>query len=258
MKNESQSPKDERRSLNDSTAHQSPYTTRAQENFRNGGWKRLLGAVAVALCALAAFIIFGPREEDIKKRFEYYGVRDEMLIMNEISIDDGQDRLAQMPKSLRIPPPPAKLEIEEDKPDPKGTEVMPEVRDADPNRVDVNTKNPRPDSEVSENYQVEMALPMQSNPDYFAIHTPLPTYPLQATELERRTPIIVVKVGLFVNPEGLVTEAMILASNGSKAYEAAALAAVREWKFGWRVPPGAGRWMQFPFNFKSPYFTPGH
>ncbi len=256
MKNRDPKTRAESDRVTQSATHHSPYTTRAQEEFRSGGWKRLVGALVFALCALVAFIIFGPKEEDIKQRFEYYGVRDEMQIMNEISIDDGRDLSAQVPQSLRIPPPPAKLEIEEDKPDPKGTEVMPEVRDADPNRIDVNDKNPQPDSEVSENYQVEMALPMQSNPDYFALHTPLPTYPMNASELERRTPVIVVKVGLFVNPEGKVSEVMILASNGSKAYEDAAIAAVREWRFGWRVAPGAGRWMQFPFNFKSPYFTP--
>jgi TonB family protein len=243
--------------LSKSTSHHSAYTTRAQEEFRSGGWKRMLGAVLITICALIAFMIFGPREEDIKQRFEYYGVRGEMQIMNEVSIDDGRDLTAQVPQSLRIPPPPAKLEIEEDTPDPKGTDVMPEESDADPNRIDVNTKNPLEDSEVSENYQVEMALPMQSNPDYYALHTPIPDYPMGATELERRTPVIVVKVGLFVDPRGDVSEVMILASNGSRVYEEAALKAVQTWKFGWRVAPGAGRWLQFPFNFKSPYFTLG-
>ncbi len=235
--------------------HHSPFTTKAQAEFRRGGWKRILWAVALAVLALVAFMIFGPREEDIKKRFEYYGVQDEMRIMSEISIDDGHDQVQKLPKSLQMPPPPANIEIEEETPDPDGSEPMPQKREADPNRIDVNTNNPLEEAEVSEEYQVEMSLPMQTNKDFYIIHLERPDYPLNATELERRTPIVVVQVGIFVDPQGHVTEAMILSSGGSRVYDEAVLGAVRNWKFGWLVEPGAGRWLQFPFNFKSPYFT---
>ena len=238
------------------TAHASPFTTPIQAEYRADGWKRLLAAGVLALAGLGAFIIFGPKEEEIKRRFEYYGVEGEIQIMNEISIDDGHDNIAQLPKSLRVPPPPAKLEIEEDKPDPEGTEVMPEERDADPNKIDVNTKNPLPDSEASENYQVEMSLPMQASRDVFLLSGTRPEYPLQASEAERRTPIIVVEVAVFVDPKGIVTHWLIEGSTGGKIFEDAVIAAVREWIWGWRVPPGAGRWLTFSFNFKSPYFTP--
>ncbi len=247
----------EKSDVNHSAPHRSPFSTRSQDEFRAGAWKRMLGAVALAVAALAAFVIFGPTEKDIKERFEYYGVRDEMRIMSEISIDDGRDNLHQIPQSLRVPPPPAMLEIEEDKPDPKGSEVMPEENEADPNMIDVNTRNPLENSEFSEEYQVEMALPMQANRDFFIVHLVRPDYPLSASEAERRTPVIVVKVGVFVNAAGDVSEAMILSSNGSRVFDDAVLVAVREWKFSWLVEPGAGRWLQFPVNFKSPYFTPG-
>jgi len=234
----------------------SSYTTQAQVSFRRSGWKRMVWAAAIAVGGLIAFIIFGPDEQSIKERFEYYGVRDEMHIMTEISIDDGQDQVEKLPKSLQIPPPPANLEIEEETPDPDGYEPMPEENDADPNRIDVNTKNPVPDSESSEKYQVEMSLPVQASKDFYIIHMVRPEYPLLASDQERRTPVIIVQMGLFVDPGGSVTEAMVLNSNGSKKFEDAALDAVRDWKFGWLVEPGAGRWIQFPFRFNSPYFTP--
>jgi len=255
MMNRKRSHRAGKSNVNNSAAHRSPYTTRAQAEFRSGTWKRLLGAVVLAVAGLVAFMIFGPEEKDIKERFEYYGVPDEIRIMNEISIDDGHDNIEKLPKSLRVPPPPANLEIEEETPDPEGTEIMPEKNEADPNRIDVNTKNPLENSEVSENYQVEMSLPMQTNQDFFIVHLERPNYPLSASESERRTPVIVVQVGIFVDPQGNVAEAMILASGGSRIFDDAVLAAVRKWKFGWLVEPGAGRWLQFPFNFKSPYFT---
>ncbi len=256
MMNQKQPQRTEKSSVNHDSIHRSPFTTDAQRSFRRNGWKRLSGAMAVALASVAAFIIFGPKEDDIKERFEYYGARDEIRIMSEISIDDGRDNVEKIPKSLQIPPPPAKLEIEEDVLDPDGTEIIAEEKEADANRIDVNTRNPIEDSVTSEEYQVEMSLPRQTNTDFYIIHMVRPDYPLNATELERRTPVIVVKMNLFVNPQGSVTEVMIQSSNGNKAFEEAAIAAVREWKFGWLVEPGAGRWLQFPFNFKSPYFTP--
>lgn len=246
----------EKKPVSGDTAHRSPFTTDAQLSYRRGGRKRMGGAIALALASLIGFIIFGPTEEAIKERFEYYGAPDEIRIMSEISIDDGQDQIDKLPKSLQVPPPPAKLEIEEDQPDPDGTEIMPEEKEADPNKIDVNTKNPIDDSVTSEQYQVEMSLPTQTNTDFYIMHMVRPDYPLKATELERRTPVIVVKVGLFVNPQGSVSDVMILSSNGSKVFEDAAITAVKDWKFGWLVEPGAGRWLQFPFNFKSPYFTP--
>jgi TonB family protein len=237
--------------------HQSAFTTTAQSEFRRGGRRRLLVAGLLAVLALAALIVFGPDQQSIKERFEFYGAPDEMRIMNEISIENGRDRTELVPRSLRVPPPPAHLVIEDEREDPDGTEVMPVPKKADPNRGLVDTKNPLINAEISEDYQVEMSLPMQTNRDFFIIHLVRPEYPLGASQAERRTPVIVVKVGLFVDPTGTVTETMILASNGSQAYEDEALTAVREWKFGWLVEPGAGRWLQFPFNFKSPYFNPG-
>jgi len=242
---------------NDST-RRSSFTTTAQAAFRGNGWKRLLGAALLAILGLVALIIWGPDEQTIKKRFEYYGAPDEMRIMKEISIDDGHDEVEKLPKSLRIPPPPAKLEIEDDTPDPDGTIQMKENKEADPNKIDVNTRNPLDDAADSDKYQVEMSLPMQTSRDLFLLKKILPDYPLNVSEVERRTPVIVVRMNVFVDPDGNVSAVMIESSNGSKPFEEAAIAAVRQWKFGWRVAPGAGRWVQFPFNFKSPYFTPAH
>ncbi len=235
---------------------QSNFTTPAQAAFRRGSWKRMAAALVLALAALLAFVIFGPDRESVKKRFEYYGAPDEMRIMNEISIDDGRDQVEKLPKSLRIPPPPARLEIEQDEPDPDGTIRMDEEKPDDPNEIDVATRNPLENAESSEKYQVEMSLPMQTSRDLFLLKKVLPEYPLNAAESERRTPVIRVMMNIFVDPEGDVTAVMIQSSNGSKAFESAAIAAVQQWKFGWRVPAGAGRWVTFPFNFKSPYFSP--
>lgn len=213
-------------------------------------------AVAASLIALAAIIIFGPDEETIKERFEYYGTPDEIQIMSEISIEDGQDSSQQLPKSLQLPSPPSQIEFEKEEPDEDGTEPMPEKSPIEPNEIEIEFPDTQDVSDSSEDYQVEMALPMQSNPDFFIDHIVLPEYPIDASTLERRTPVIVVKIGLFVAKDGTVSDAMILSSTGSTVFEDAALIAVKQWQFSWRIDPGAGRWLQFPFNFKSPYFIP--
>ena len=112
-----------------------------------------------------------------------------------------------------------------------------------------------PDAEVSSRDLVKLTMPRQSNPDLFIIHQVHPEYPLDASEEERRTPSIYVLVAVFVAPSGDVTEAMVMANTGSRIYADEVLDKVKQWKFGWRVEPGAGRWIQLPYNFNSPYFT---
>lgn len=243
--------------VTDESVRESSFTTAAQQAIRRNGAKRLLGASVLALIGLLALMVFGPDRETVKKRFEYYGAPDELHIMNEISIEEGHDLVEKMPKSLRVPPPPAKLEIEQEEPDSKGFVPVNEQKKSDHNQEAVNTQRPQEIVGDSDHFQVEMSLPMQTSRDLFLLKKILPEYPLTASELERRTPVIVVQMNIFVDPNGDVTAAMIQASNGSRIFDEAALAAVRQWKFGWRVPPGAGRWVQFPFNFKSPYFSPG-
>lgn len=234
----------------------SPFTTRAQAEFRNAGRKRLAGAVVVALLGLLAIVVFGPDEQEIKERFEYYGAPGELKIMDEISVVEGQDRAEQLPRSLQVPPPPAELEIEEEPLPEDGFEPVPEPREADPVENETVTNSPLPDAETADDYQVEMALPMQTSPYYRLLHAPRPDYPLGARETERRTPVITVVVNIWLAVDGTVSDAIVQRSSGSPAFEEAALAAVRTWRFGWVDEPRPGLNLVIPFNFKSPYFTP--
>ena len=206
--------------------------------------------------ALGGVAIRADRWAEVKERFEYYGAPGELRIMKEISIEDGNDLKHQIPKSLRVPPPPARVEVEEEK-SVEGFEPVPEKAEHDANELDVNTKNPLDNAESSEDFQVEMNLPMQTSDSFYLVHGPRPDYPLGATESERRTPVIAVKVGIFVGPDGHVSDVMILANDGGRAFEDAVRDVLREWKFAWLKEPGAGRWLQFTIRFKSPYFTPG-
>ena len=172
--------------------------------------------------------------------------------MPEISIDDGTDASHQLPQSLQAPPPPAEVEVEPEEDDPDGTEPKPEQsderRESDPSEVYA-------EGETSERNQVQLALPMQSNPDWFILHQVRPEYPLGISDFERRQPLIVVRAAVFVGPDGLVKEAMVTHTTGSDAFGNEVLAAIGQWRFGWRVDPGAGRWIEMTWNFRSPYFT---
>jgi len=213
-----------------------------------------MGAAGVALVALIAAILLGPDQQSIKKRFEYYGAPGEMQIMPEVSIDRGRDQVHQLPKSLQEPPPPANLEIEREDLDPDATEkvmVNELQQEVDTDRL---AELPDPDAQDDSDDQVELSLPLQSNPDWFVLHEVRPAYPLKISAKERRTPVIFVRVAIFVGPNGDVLEAMITGTDGSRPFTDEVLEKVRQWKFGWRVAPGAGRWIEMTWNFKSPFF----
>ncbi|RKZ16391.1 hypothetical protein DRQ50_06165 [bacterium] len=230
------------------------FTTRSQATFRRGGGRRLLAAAAVAVAGLVLLVLLGPDEETVKKHFEFYGANDEIRIMPEVSIEDGQDDMRQLPQSLQRPPPPAEIEVEpEDLSDMADETVPVPVESISEDSQPVPVVEP---AELEESERVELALPMQSNPDWYILREERPTYPLEVSESERRTPIIFVRAAIFVGIDGLVKERMVLATNGSAAYGDAVLDALADWKFGWRVDPGAGRWIEMTWNFRSPYFTP--
>ncbi len=231
------------------------FTTQAQLAERQGFRKRMLWAVVLAMAGLLIFILLGPDAQSVKDKFEYYGAPDELNIMQEVSIDNGQDMVHQLPKSMMTPPPPSHMEIEPEDLSETGTEPLPEETQEPINEVLNDVPTPNPDAEVAVNEQVELSLPQQSNPDWFILHQVRPQYPMSASEDERRMPVIFVKVAIFVGPDGKVTDAMIQATNGSQIFAEEVLRGVRQWEFGWRVEPGAGRWIAMTWNFNSPYFT---
>ena len=251
--------------LNDSAPDQKPeslrrlFTTEAQVAYRRGGRKRLAWAVGVAVLGLIAMVLLGPSEDVVKEKFEYYGApSDEMQIMPEISIDQGADMTHQVPKSLQIPPPPANMDIIEEEDDPDATEAVPLKVENDPNEIDVAVDQPQPDAEVSQDQQVELSMPTQTSTDYFILHMVRPEYPLEATEAERRTPVIYVSLWIFAEPDGSVNTAWVTATNGSQVFSDAVTKAVLQWKIGWRVDEKKGRQIQMTWRFNSPYFTPGN
>ena len=233
----------------------SRFTTEAQMAERQSTGRRMLWAVIFSMAALLAFIILGPDAESVKQKFEYYGVEGELSIMPEINIVDGQDRTHQLPKNLMTPPPPSQMEIEREELSENGTEFVPLETTEPINEIINDNPQPNPEADEASEERVELNLPQQSNPDWFIIHQVRPEYPLTAPEEERRLPVVYVNVAIFVGPDGKVTDAMIQATNGSSVFSNEVLERVKQWEFGWRVPPGAGRWIAMTWNFNSPYFT---
>lgn len=234
----------------------SPFTTRAQMAFREGGRTRMLWAVALGALALVLVLLLSPDPDTLLDNMRDYGAPGELQIMPQISIEDGQDAAHQLPTSLQTPPPPSRMEIEKEETSETGTEPAPQEQDDSEVIVQTDMVATNPESELAQTEQVELQMPMQSNPDFFILHQVHPQYPLGASESERRTPLIFVKVAVWVNPAGDVTEAMIMGTNGSRIFATEVLEKVKLWKFGWRVPEKTGRWISMIYNFKSPYFTP--
>ncbi|MBU8870449.1 MAG: energy transducer TonB [Gemmatimonadales bacterium] len=230
------------------------FSTSAQLAFRRGSGRRMAGAVLVTLAGLVALILLGPSQEDIKKRFEYYGAPGDLKIMPEISIEDGSDQIQQLPQTLQTPPPPAKIEIELEDPLAETRKPLPhETFNTESQAEEWPVVDPNPDAELAESNQAKLSLPRQSNPDWFILVQILPQYPLTATAAEQRIPIIQVQVAIFVNTEGDVTEAIIQSRTASRAFTKEVLEKIKQWKFGWKVDPKAGRWIELTFNFNGPY-----
>ncbi len=235
--------------------HRSAFTTSAQAEFRRRNTRRLAAAAAAAVAILVILVLLGPDQQSIKRKFEYYGKPDELKIMPEVSIDNGADRIHQLPKSLQKPPPPSFVETEREDLDPRAEEEIPVTRERQPRPVNEPSAQVDPNAETASRDQVELKLPSQTNPDWYIIKQVRPEYPLGASEAERRLPVVFVKAAIFVGPDGTVLEKMILATNGGRAFAREVLDALGQWKFGWRVDPGQGRWIEMTWNFKSPYFS---
>lgn len=235
----------------------SSLSTRAHDSFKRAGGKRILGATIGALLIVVLIILLGPEYKPEEDPLANYGAPGELVLMPQVTIKEGQDQSHQLPKSLQVPPPPTNVEIEKEEKSPDGTQPVPEKTETPPNEVITPVTNFNPEAEIASRDLVELNMPRQSNPDLFILHQVHPEYPLEASEEDRRIPSIYVLVAVFVNPEGEVTEAMIMANTGSRLFADEVLDKVKQWKFGWRVPPKAGRWIQLPYNFNSPYFTGG-
>jgi TonB family protein len=244
------------KSDHDDHAHQGRFTTRAQADFRRGGARRMGAAAAVVLIGLALLVLLGPDENVIKEKFEYYGAPDELRIMPEISIEDGRDAVDRELKLPNLPPPPADIEVVREDPVIDGTVEVPKADLNEQEEFQELVQDPADFTSEDDRSQAELARPMQSNPDFYILKLVRPDYPSGATEAERRIPRVYVQVAVFVGPDGLVTDTMVMNNTGTRIYELAAIEAVMQWQFGWRVDPGVGRWIRIPWNFKSPYFTP--
>ena len=235
----------------------SSFTTEAQAKFRLGSTKRTLWAAIGALCVVVILLLLSPEYDPQKDPLAHYGAPGEMVIMQQVSIQDGRDQTHQLPKSLQVPPPPARMEIEKEETSPEGSVPVPQETEATPNEVITTVTSINPDAEVSSKNLVELNMPIQSNPDLFLLQHQNPEYPLDATDGDRRIPSIYVLVAAFVNPDGEVTDVMVMTNTGSRVFADAVVEKVKEWKFGWRVPQKVGRWAKVVYNFNSPYFSSG-
>jgi TonB family protein len=237
--------------------HRPSFTTAVQHASKTRAWPRFVGAGVVAVIALIVLALFGPEREEIRKRFEVYGAEGEIKLMPEISIDEGQDRVHQLPESFREAPPP-NYQVEPDDPSPDAEREVPKavtealVTAEDESEFDVV------DAETGEQDQVELTLPQQTSRDFRILELVRPVYPVGASASERRIPSVRVDAAIFVGTDGKVQAAMVTGGSGGPIFEEEVLRAVRQWLFEWIIdpPPSVGRWIEMSWRFKSPFAAP--
>ena len=200
-------------------------------------------------------MILGPKREEVKDRFEFPGAEGPLKIMPEISITPGEDAIEQMPRYFRETPPPPAVEIQPDEPDPEAIEAMPFLDEPQPpseTESDVAVADP----DLEQVNLVEFSLPQQTNPDFVLIRMIRPHYPSQASEEQRRTPLINVEAAIYIAESGEVTASMILSSNGGPVFDEVVLKAVNQWLYKPIIKDGRppeGRWQTLTWRFWSPY-----
>ncbi|MCP4292482.1 MAG: hypothetical protein GY780_11695 [bacterium] len=231
------------------------FTTRAQIAERALTRKRLFWALAMSLMALVLFVILGPDAQTVKDKFEHYGAPSEITLMPEISIEDGKDRMQKLPQTLMTPPPPSRIEIEKEDVSENGTEEAPEETEEEFIEVLNDIPQPNPDAEISTVERVEMNTPLSGSSNLIVLTMVPLEYPLGASEAERRTPIIYVRVEFFVGPDGKVSDVLANATNGSKIFENEVRNKFIQWEFAFKKDPGIGQWGFTTLEFKSPYFN---
>ncbi len=203
---------------------------------------------------LVLLAILGPDPEEVKKRFEFPGAEGVLKIMPEISISPGVDAVEQMPRYFRETPPPPAVEVRPDDLDPLATETMP-ITDLPSPQSDSDLVV-EADPDLEQVNLVEFSLPQQTNPDFVLIRMVRPQYPANATEQQRRTPVIRVEVAIYIAETGEVTASMILSSDGGVLFEEVVLKAVNQWLYKPIVVDGhppEGRWQTLTWRFLSPY-----
>jgi len=232
-----------------------PFTTVAQDRFRQGARRRWLVASGCAVVALLLLVWLGPEETRITRQLQYYGAPGEMKIMPEISIDTGADARHRLPRSLQMPPPPAKIEVVPERTDDRAIEKVPKAEVAIDRVAEAVTDPAEAIVDALFEEQVQLLLPQQTSRDWYILHMVRPEYPVLASEQDRRRPVINVVVWIFVDTQGNVTAAQLISNEGGDVFGNAVLEAVQQWKLGWRVDPQKGRQLVLPWRFRSPYFS---
>lgn len=228
------------------------FTTAAQEQFRRGGTRRTLTAAGLAIAALLLLAWLGPRESAVVRKLTYYGAPGELKIMPEVSIDDGADQAHRLPRSLQAPPP-APLEVVPERTQDRAAETVPVPATGTDRRQPVVADPADAIVDALFDESVQLLLPQQTSRDWYILHLVRPEYPVLASELDRRRPVINVVVWIFVDPQGNVTAAQLVSNDGGDVFAQAVLEAVQQWKLGWRVDPQKGRQLVLPWRFNSPY-----
>lgn len=104
------------------------FTTAAQVGFRQGGPRRLAVAAGIALLALLLLVWLGPQDTGSCAASPITARPANSQDHAQISIDDGADAMHRLPRSLQVPPPPARLEVLPERTDDRATEIVPSAR----------------------------------------------------------------------------------------------------------------------------------
>lgn len=223
--------------------------------------KRLGVAAGVGFVAVVVGTLLGPSTETVQRWIldEHIGAEGPTEILPKIDIipDEAevkQDPLEHMSSATQG------LQVEEElsKPIPDAEKSRPESAEqvgrsgyAPLNLLDSTRPSPTPASET----RPELHTRSLTSDDFVLEFYVEPSYP-EGAGGSARTRIIVVEAGLYIEPSGLVSHAVIHASNGGRLFDEAVLDAIRQWRFRPIVDEPESFWSHVTFRFNLDEMTP--
>jgi TonB family protein len=202
----------------------------------------MLLACGLAVVILILIAVLGPDEERLQQLLFHTGVEGELRILPEIQIIQEEDPVSQEAKQAMAGATQG-LDVEVvDRPEQETPSENPTP--APPPRGQPDPTLPFDDQprvgavgadEVVD--QVRMVRPTQRSNDFILVKLVRPQYPPGISPaLRRRT--FQVDVAVYVEADGKVSGAYVTKGEGGRAFEEAALSAVRQWEYRYVGPDG--------------------
>lgn len=218
--------------------------------------RRLAAAAGLAVLVAVVAGLLGPRSEPGQQWYEHTGIEGPTLLLEDIDIVTDRDvartdAARSLPEATIGVQAPVTEDIQVKDPENPVPLEQPEGRDGTSTQP-LRRADPQLSATIADGDQVEMNRPAQQSSQFVLLHSVSPAYPAGVEPALRRREIVV-RVNMYVDESGRVSQAYVDRNNGGAAFEQAVLRAVTQWVYKPLVLEGkpSGFWDLLYFVFRA-------